>query len=59
LNLLEYRTLKQNGLIRLDGAQAIIDRGEKTTIDKAQVEAQIKQRKEELEILEELLHDLG
>ena len=55
---LEYRALKQQGLIHLDGAKAVIDRGEKTTIDKAQVEAEIKRRKEELEYLEELLHDL-
>ena len=56
---LEYRALKQKGLIRLDHGSAVIDRGEKTAIDKAQVEAEIKRRKEELDILEELLKDLG
>lgn len=59
MELLEYRALKRAGLIKLDGTTAVIDRGEKTTIDKAQVEAAIKQRKEELDILGELLHDLG
>lgn len=59
MDYLEYRSLKQQRLIHLDGTTAVIDRGEKVTIDKAQVEAQIKQHKEELEILEELLKDLG
>jgi hypothetical protein len=50
--------LKQKGLIRFDGPIAIIDRGEKTTIDKAALEADIKKRKTELDILIELLTDL-
>jgi hypothetical protein len=58
LDLLEYRALKQKGLIRFDGPVAIIDRGEKTTIDKAALEADIKKRKLELDILIELLTDL-
>lgn len=58
MDLLEYSTLKQKGRIHFDAGKAIIDRGEVTTIDKAQVEAAIKQRKEELEILTELLNDL-
>jgi hypothetical protein len=55
---LEYRALKRKGLIRFDGPIAIIDRGEVTTIDKAALEADIKKRKTELDILIELLTDL-
>lgn len=59
MDLLEYRALKLKGLIKLTGGNAVIDRSEKTTIDKAHVEATIKIRKAELEILEELMRDLG
>lgn len=55
---LEYVALKKLGRIKLVGAQATIDRGEVTTIDKAQVEAAIKQRKAEIAQLTELLTDL-
>lgn len=55
---LEYRALKQQGLIRFDAGKAIIDRGEVTTIDKAALEADIKKRKLDLDILIELLTDL-
>lgn len=55
---LEYRNLKKLGRIKLDGAQATINRGEVTTIDKAALEADIKKRKIELDILIELLTDL-
>lgn len=58
MDLLEYRALKQKGLIRLVGAQATIDRGEVTTIDKAALEAEIKKRKLEIDILTELWTDL-
>jgi hypothetical protein len=58
LDPLEYRALKQKGLIRLDGAKATINRGEVTSIDKAALEADIKKRKTELDILIELLTDL-
>jgi hypothetical protein len=47
------------GLIKLDGCTATINRGEVTTIDKAEVEAEIRKRKEEIEILTELLIDLA
>lgn len=58
MDLLEYRALKQKGLIRFDAGKAIIDRGEVTTIDKAALEAEIKKRKTELDILTELWTDL-
>jgi hypothetical protein len=58
LDPLEYRVLKQKGLIRLVGAQATINRGEVCTIDKAALEAEIKKRKNELDILTELWTDL-
>ena len=58
MDLLEYAALKQKGLIHLAGATATINRGEITVIDKTQVEAAIKQRKEEIEQLTELLLDL-
>jgi hypothetical protein len=58
MDFLEYRALKQKGLIKLDGLKATIDRGEVTTIDKAALEAEIKRRKLELEQLDELLNDL-
>jgi len=58
LDPLEYRNLKKLGRIKLDGAQATIDRGEVTTIDKVALEAEIKKRKTELDILTELWTDL-
>jgi len=55
---LEYRTLKQKGLIRFEAGKAIINRGEVTTIDKVALETEIKRRKNELDILIELYTDL-
>jgi hypothetical protein len=58
LDPLEYRTLKQQGLIRLDGNKATIDRGEVTIIDVKALNTEIAKRKEELDILIELYTDL-
>lgn len=58
MDFLEYRSLKAQHLVQLNGLTATINRGEITVIDVHALDAEIAKRKTELEQLQELRADL-